>query len=64
MCVCVCVCVCVRACVFVYMSYFKNHYKMTTITFIGWKNMLANDNTLPNESIFKTRGNEKERTPL
>ena len=28
-------CVCVRTCVFVYMSYFKNHYKMTTITFIG-----------------------------
>ena len=28
-------CVCVRACVFVYMSYFKNHYKMTTIPFIG-----------------------------
>ena len=28
------------------------------------KNILDNDNTLPNESLFKTRGNEKERTPL
>ena len=28
------------------------------------KYILANDNTLPNESLFKTLGNEKEKTPL
>ena len=53
-------CVCVRACVRAYthvclcMSYFKNDNN-------SMKKILANHNTLPNESLFKTRGNEEKK---
>ena len=53
MCVCLCIC-----------HILKITIKLQQSPLLDEKNILAYDNSLPNESLFKTRGNEKERTPL
>ena len=59
MCVCACAHVCLCIC-----HILKITIKWQQSPLLDEKNILANDNTLPNESLFKTRRNEKERTPL
>ena len=59
MCVCACAHVCLCIC-----HILKFTIKLQQSPLLDEKNILANDNSLPNESLFKTRGNEKERTPL
>ena len=66
-CVCVCVCACAHVCLCI-CHILKITIKLQQSPLLDENNVLAYDNSLPNEtydeSLFKTRGNEKERTPL
>ena len=55
-----CVCVRARMSVCVYFVFQKSLYNDNNHLYWMEKNILPNDNTLPNESLFKTRGNEKK----